>query len=40
MNGEGSDVTDKIGPDVKKAMDKARGYIQHTYNVEVEQVHE
>ncbi|XP_013165137.1 PREDICTED: fatty-acid amide hydrolase 2-B-like isoform X1 [Papilio xuthus] len=38
MDGEGSDVTDKIGPDVKKAMDKAKGYIQHTYNVEVEEL--
>ncbi|XP_068631054.1 fatty-acid amide hydrolase 2-B-like isoform X2 [Battus philenor] len=38
MEGEGSDVTDKIGPEIKKAMDKARSYIKHTYNIEVEEL--
>ncbi|CAG4992357.1 unnamed protein product [Parnassius apollo] len=38
MDGEGSDVTDRIGSEVKAAMEKAKSYISHTYNVEVEEL--
>ncbi|XP_050667583.1 fatty-acid amide hydrolase 2-B-like isoform X2 [Leptidea sinapis] len=35
MDGDGSNVTNKIGSDVRKAMDKARTYIASTYNIDV-----
>lgn len=38
MEGDGSNVSDPIGPDVKNAMTKAREYIQQTYNIEVKPV--
>ncbi|XP_072939461.1 fatty-acid amide hydrolase 2-B-like isoform X2 [Epargyreus clarus] len=38
MNGDDSNVTDKIGPDVRKAMAKAKDYIKSTYNIEVEEL--
>lgn len=38
MDGDGSNVTDKIGPDVQKAMEKAKLYIKSTYNIEVKEV--
>ncbi|XP_046963491.1 fatty-acid amide hydrolase 2-B-like isoform X2 [Vanessa cardui] len=38
MEGDGSNVTDKIGSDVKMAMEKAKAYIKSTYNVEVKEL--
>lgn len=38
MESDGSNVTNKIGSDVKKAMEKAREYIKATHNVEVKEV--
>ncbi|CAG9134381.1 unnamed protein product [Plutella xylostella] len=38
MEGDGSNVTNKIGPDVKKAMDKAREYMKATHNIEVKEL--
>lgn len=38
MEGDGSSVTDKIGSDVKQALEKAKAYIKSTYNVEVQEV--
>lgn len=38
MEGDGSSVTDKIGSDVKQALEKAKTYIKSTYNVEVQEV--
>lgn len=38
MNGDNSNVTNKIGSDVRKAMEKAKQHIKNTYNVEAEEV--
>ncbi|CAH0729386.1 unnamed protein product, partial [Brenthis ino] len=38
MEDDGSNVTDKIGPDVKKALEKAKLYIKSTYNVDVQEL--
>ncbi|XP_050562227.1 fatty-acid amide hydrolase 2-B isoform X2 [Spodoptera frugiperda] len=35
MDGDGSNVTDPIGPDVRQAMEKAKDHIKKTYNIEV-----
>ncbi|KAG6444205.1 fatty-acid amide hydrolase 2-B isoform X2 [Manduca sexta] len=35
MEGDGSNVSDSIGPEVKNAMEKAKSYIEKTYNIEV-----
>lgn len=38
MNGDGSNVSNPIGPDVRSAMEKARQYMKATYNIEVQEV--
>lgn len=38
MEGDGSNVSDSIGADVKRAMETARKYIKETYNIEVKPV--
>ncbi|XP_061711123.1 fatty-acid amide hydrolase 2-B isoform X3 [Cydia pomonella] len=38
MEGDNSNVTDKIGSDVKKAMEKAKAHIKNTYNIEVKEL--
>lgn len=38
MDGDGSNVTDPIGPDVRQAMEKAKDHIKKTYNIEVKPV--
>ncbi|XP_038220112.1 fatty-acid amide hydrolase 2-B-like isoform X1 [Zerene cesonia] len=38
MEGDGGYVMNKIGPDVKKAMNKAKNYIKSTYNVDVQEL--
>ncbi|XP_073942908.1 fatty-acid amide hydrolase 2-B isoform X2 [Choristoneura fumiferana] len=38
MEGDNSNVTNKIGSDVKKAMDKAKAYMKSTYNIEVKEL--
>lgn len=38
MEGEGSNVSNKIGSDVKKAMLTVRQYLKNTYNIEAEPV--
>ncbi|XP_063824144.1 fatty-acid amide hydrolase 2-B-like [Ostrinia nubilalis] len=38
MNGDNSNVTNSIGPDVRKAMEKAREYMKTTYNIEVQEL--
>lgn len=38
MEGDNSNVTNKIGSDVKKAMEKAKTYMKSTYNIEVKEV--
>ncbi|XP_063893389.1 fatty-acid amide hydrolase 2-B isoform X1 [Helicoverpa armigera] len=35
MDGDGSNVTDSIGPEVRQAMQKAKDHIKNTYNIEV-----
>lgn len=35
MEGDGSNVSDPIGPEVRQAMQQARDYLKHTYNIEV-----
>uniref|UniRef100_A0A2A4J9E8 Amidase domain-containing protein n=1 Tax=Heliothis virescens TaxID=7102 RepID=A0A2A4J9E8_HELVI len=35
MDGDGSNVSDSIGPDVRRAMEKAKDHIKNTYNIEV-----
>ncbi|XP_041970563.1 fatty-acid amide hydrolase 2-B isoform X2 [Aricia agestis] len=38
MEYDESYITNKIGPDVKKAFDKARAYMKHTHGIEVEKL--
>ncbi|XP_047526255.1 fatty-acid amide hydrolase 2-B-like isoform X1 [Pieris napi] len=38
MDGDGGYVLNKIGPDVRKAIDKAKAYINSTYNLEVQKL--
>ncbi|CAK1546108.1 unnamed protein product [Leptosia nina] len=39
MDGDGGYVLNKIGPDVRKAMDKAKAHINSTYNLDVQKLH-
>ncbi|XP_053603765.1 fatty-acid amide hydrolase 2-B-like isoform X1 [Plodia interpunctella] len=36
MEGDGSNVSNPIGSDVRNALEKAKGYIKNTYNIEVQ----
>ncbi|XP_049870096.1 fatty-acid amide hydrolase 2-B-like isoform X2 [Pectinophora gossypiella] len=38
MNGDNSNVTNKIGTDVRNAMERAKLYIKNTYNTDVEEL--
>lgn len=38
MEGDGGNVTDPIGSEVRQAMEKAKDHIQNTYNIEVKPV--
>lgn len=38
MEGDGGNVSDPIGPDVRNAMEKARNHIKNTYNIDVKPV--
>lgn len=38
MDGDGSMVTNTIGPDVRAAMEKAKKHIKRTYNIDVKPV--
>lgn len=38
MDGDDSNVSDPIGPDVRRAMEKAKDHIKKTYNIEVKPV--
>lgn len=38
MEGDGSNVSDSIGRDVKMAMHKTREYLKQTYNIEAKPV--
>lgn len=38
MDGDGGNVTNSIGPDVRIAMEKAKEHIKKTYNIDVKPV--
>ncbi|KAM3967406.1 fatty-acid amide hydrolase 2-B [Aphomia sociella] len=38
MNGDGSNVSNAIGSDVKKAMNKAKDYMKNAYNIDVQEL--
>ncbi|KAL4706613.1 hypothetical protein ACJJTC_009025 [Scirpophaga incertulas] len=38
MEGDGSKITNSIGPDIRKALQKAKDYMKTTYNIEVQEL--